>query len=111
VKTNADHVAKVTYEATASMENVALAARDNLNASEEMTQGTERVTHAITNVAAISEEAAAGASEMTKGINDVSESATDLSVLSNNLQELVSKFKVDKSASNTKFEVYENKAA
>ncbi len=95
VKTHADQVAKVTHEATASMENVALAARDNLQASQEMTEGTERVTHAITNVAAISEEAAAGASEMTNGITEVSESATNLSILSGSLQEAVDKFKID----------------
>ena len=111
VKTHADQVAKVTYEATASMENVALAARDNLQASQEMTQGTERVTHAITNVAAIAEEAAAGASEMTKGITDVSESATNLSLLSGDLNEAVSKFKIDRSVTTAKFEIYENKAA
>ncbi|MEI7576174.1 MAG: methyl-accepting chemotaxis protein [Armatimonadota bacterium] len=111
VKTHADQVAKVTYEATTSMENVALAARDNLQASQEMTQGTERVTHAITNVAAIAEEAAAGASEMTKGITDVSESAANLSLMSGDLQEAVSKFKIDPSVTTTKFEIYENKAA
>ncbi|MDH4388606.1 MAG: methyl-accepting chemotaxis protein [Fimbriimonas sp.] len=111
VKVYADQVAKVTYEATTSMENVALAARDNLQASQEMTEGTERVTNSITNVAAIAEEAAAGASEMTKGIGDVTESATNLSLLSGNLQEAVSKFKIDKGATATKFEVYENKAA
>ena len=111
VKTHADQVAELTYEATTSMENVALAARDNLQASQEMTEGTERVTHAITNVAAIAEEAAAGASEMTNGIADVTGSATNLSLLSGNLQEAVSKFKIDKVATATKFQVYENKAA
>jgi methyl-accepting chemotaxis protein len=111
VKAYADQVAKVTYEATANMENVALAARDNLQASQEMTEGTERVTNSITNVAAIAEEAAAGASEMTKGISDVSHSASSLSALSDNLQEAVSKFKIDDSLTVTKLEVYENKAA
>ena len=110
VKAHADQVAKVTYEATASMENVALAARDNLQASQEMTEGTERVTNAITNVAAIAEEAAAGASEMTKGITDVSESASNLSVLSVQLAGRLDMFKLE-SGGSTKFEVYENKAA
>lgn len=115
VKSHADQVAKVTHEATASMENVALAARDNLQASQEMTEGTERVTHAITNVAAISEEAAAGASEMTNGISEVSESATNLSILSSSLQEAVDKFKIDRGSATTGgvpvFEVYESKVA
>jgi methyl-accepting chemotaxis protein len=112
VKAHADQVAKVTYEATASMENVALAARDNLQASQEMTEGTERVTHAITNVAAIAEEAAAGASEMTKGITDVSESATNLSVLSVQLAGRLDMFKLESGATKTaKLEIYENKAA
>jgi methyl-accepting chemotaxis protein len=111
VKAHADHVANVTYEATASMENVALAARDNLQASQEMTEGTERVTNAITNVAAIAEEAAAGASEMTKGITDVSESATNLSVLSVQLAGRLDMFKLESGSSAAKFKVYESKAA
>lgn len=115
VKEHADQVAKVTYEATASMDNVALAARDNLQASKEMTEGTERVTDAITNVAAIAEEAAAGASEMTKGISDVSDSATNLSVLSVQLAGQLDMFKIDRDADTTSgapvLKIYDAKAA
>jgi hypothetical protein len=41
----------------------------------------------------------------------VSHSASSLSALSDDLQEAVSKFKIDDSLTVTKLEVYENKAA
>jgi methyl-accepting chemotaxis protein len=60
-----------------------------------MARGSDRVGQTITSVAAVSEESAAGAEELTASIEEVGAAAAELAHMGQELQALVSQFRID----------------
>jgi methyl-accepting chemotaxis protein len=93
VAARSQEVCALTNHASATMDQVAKAARDNSHATCEMTKGADLVALSISGVAAVSEETAAGAEELTATIHEVSDSAVELSKMSAGFDDLVAQFK------------------
>ncbi|MGV3617035.1 MAG: methyl-accepting chemotaxis protein [Fimbriimonas sp.] len=98
VAEQAEAVAVLTQTAAGSMKAVAAAAEQNAHAADEMARGADRVVGSIAGVAAVSEEAAAGAEELTASIEQVGSVAGELAHMSQSLQELVARFRVEEAA-------------
>jgi methyl-accepting chemotaxis protein len=91
-------VAVLTQNAAGAMQGVAQAADSNAAAAEEMAKGADRVVGAIAGVAAVSEEAAAGAEELSASVEEVGAAAGELAHMSQNLQNLVARFRLEEQA-------------
>jgi len=98
VADQASSVAELTHAATGSMSTMASAAESNAQVAAEMASGAERVGSSISEVAAVGEESAAGAEELSASIEEVSASASELAKMSQDLEELVARFRVDREA-------------
>lgn len=96
VAEKAEGVASLTEKATESMQGVSRSSKDNADISAEMTTGAERVGESISSVAAVSEESAAGAEELSASIEEVSAAAAQMAQMGQNLENIVSQFKIDK---------------
>jgi methyl-accepting chemotaxis protein len=84
-------------------------------ALEEILEGTKKVVSLVTEISAASNEQAKGISQIVQGLHQIDKvtqkntasseesaaAAEELSALSNNLKELVGKFRLDHSASTT----------
>jgi methyl-accepting chemotaxis protein len=95
VAKQAEQVSGLTQSALSTMRSVADSATANAAAADEMTRGTNRVVSAIAGVAAVSEESAAGAEELSASIEEVGAAASTLAGMSQDLQELVARFRIE----------------
>lgn len=95
VAKKAEQVASLTQEATESMEAMSQSASTNAQSSADMSAGAAKVGSSIQEVAAISEESAAGAQELSATIQEVSSAANELARMSQDLEEIVSRFEVE----------------
>ncbi len=93
-----DAVASVTGKVVQMMGEIAQIAEKNRDATTEMKQGAQGVQEAIETVAAISQESAAGAQQLTASIQQVGIASTELARLSQDLEGIVSTFKLDDGA-------------
>lgn len=95
VAERAESVAALTQNAATAMKSVAISAEENASAADEMARGTDRVVGSIAGVAAVSEQAAAGAEELSASIEEVGAAAGELAGMSENLRQLVARFRVE----------------
>ncbi len=97
----AEQMAASANELVTSVDSVSAVVEENTASTEEMTAGSSEVSQAIENIASVSEqnsaaveEVSASAIEMSNHVAAVSDSATALAGLANQLQDVVSRFKL-----------------
>lgn len=88
-------VAQLTQKIDAGIGNVAESAEQNLSGAQRMAENTDRANSVITDVAAVGEESSAAAEELSASIQEVGAAAADLAQMSQNLAELVGKFRIE----------------
>jgi methyl-accepting chemotaxis protein len=91
-------------ELVAAVDRVSSIVEENTAATEEMSASSSEVTEAIENIASVSEEnsaaveeVSASAEEMAVQVEEVSNAAESMSGLAGRLQEIVKRFKLEKS--------------
>lgn len=108
MSTAAEQMAASSSEVIRAIENVSAITEETTAAAQEMSASSTEVVQQIEQVAAVSEENAAAAEEVyatteeqNAAVEEMTAASGDLAIMADQLQELVSQFKTDDSATTT----------